>query len=388
MQLCVNTRVLRLKRAVEYPVVRWRPRNSGELGRKMLTWAATASMAALTVACDSPTRPLPCTVEVSGRCWTNLGPIGEWITTVATSRAGLLVGTKSNGVLRYDPSGARWVRLGLAGRFVTSITTLPPPTNRLLVTVIPLPPDTVSAVVYASDDNGTTWYARDGGLSAQRGYYGYAFSLAFDATDADRLFLGLPAAIVRSLDGGATWSSVYGDPLAPGMAVSSLAVSPQGSGRVWAGGQDSRPLPIVLTSRDRGNTWRLFTPSPYFDDAVLSLAADPLADDRLYVGMGGGVRVTEDGGATWRSVLSLRAPGFVTGLSLADSRLVAVSDEQVPNAAPPATVLGVYVSLDRGASWDTLAVPASTSGGIALAIGADRTAFIGTRAGLWSVGLP
>ena len=105
----------------------------------------------------------------------------------------------------------------------------------------------------------------------------------------------------------------------------------------------------------------------------------------FFVGMGDGVRVTEDGGATWRSVLRLRAPGLVTGLSLSGSRLVAVSDEQAPNATPSGTVLGVYLTRDGGMTWDTLAVPASASGGIALAIGAGSAAFIGTRSGLWSV---
>lgn len=363
----------------------WR-RSSLQLARRTRAWIVLALLA-LTAACREPTTPSRCANLPSVQGWTNLGPPGKGITAVALTPAGLLVGTSSDGVLSYDSCSGRWVGLGLSGRIITSVRSVPPARNRLLATVIPLAPDTVSAVLYASDDNGATWYARDGGLSAQRGYYGYAFSLAFDASDANRLYLGLPASVVRSVDGGATWSSVFGDPLAPGIAVSTIATSPQGTGRVWASGQDMQPLAFVLRSDDRGNTWHEFRPSPYSGDAVLSSATDPSTDDRLYVGMGGAVRMTEDGGASWRSVLSLRAPGFVTGLSQADSMLVAVSDEQMPNSVPLATALGLYVTRDRGVSWDTLAVPASASGGTALAIGPGPVAFVGTRSGLWSVPL-
>lgn len=362
---------------------------SGALGRtrRAFSWAALVPLVLLPLACRDPATPAACAVLPSVSGWTELGPAGTWITAVAISPSGLLVGTKAQGVLRYDSCENRWVRIGLEGRFITSIKSLPPPSNRLLVTVIPLAPDTVSAVVYASDDGGTTWYARDGGLSAQRGGYGYAFSLAVDALDVDRLYMGLPAAVVRSVDGGATWSSTYGDPLALGMEVSSLATSPRGSGRVWAGGEDLTLRAFVLRSDDRGDTWTKYRPSPFLEDVVFSMAVDSLADDRLFAGMGGGVRVTEDGGATWRSALSLRAPGLVTGLSLSGSRLVAVSDEQAPSSTPSGTVLGVYLTRDLGTSWNTLAVPASASGGIALAMSAGGAAFIGTRSGLWSVRL-
>jgi photosystem II stability/assembly factor-like uncharacterized protein len=354
-------------------------------------FAVAWTLLALLAGCshDNPIQPLPCTAQVSGRCWTNLGPAGEGITAVALSPFGLLVGTRDKGVLKYDASRARWVTLGPSPKYVTSITVLPTTTNRLLVTLTPRGSDTVSAVVYASDNGGRTWYPRDGGLSAQRGYHGYAFSLAYDPANPSRLFVGLLDAIVRSTDGGATWSAVQGDPQASGLAVSALAVSPHGSGRVWAGGEDNPQLAFVRRSDDGGSTWRSFRPSPIFDDIVLGIATDPVADDRLSVAMGAGVRVSEDGGATWRLVLSLRNPGFATAIALADpSTLVAVSHEEVPIQDDLLFVLGLYVSTDRGVTWDTVPVPASALGGRALAIGSDRVAYVGTRSGVWSVALP
>lgn len=374
----------------EEHVCQWR-RNSLKYARRTLAWAVLAPLLTLP-GCGDSTAPVPCTAQVSGRCWTYLGPAGKWITAVALSPDGVLVGTKSDGVFRYDPSEGSWVSLGLAGRFITSITALPPPTNRLLVTatptVTPWPPDTISAVVYASDDGGRTWYPHDGGLSAQRGYYGYAFSLAFDSSDPNRLYLGLPAAVMRSVDGGATWTTAVGNPQAPGGLVWCLAVSPRDSGRVWAGGESTGQGPLVLRSDDRGNSWNQLTPSPYQEDVVFAIAPDPLARDRLYAGMASGLRVTEDAGVAWRLVLSPRLPGPVTGLAMAGGNLIAVADELVPDSVPLTTVLGLYTTSDRGVTWDTLPVPPNATGAISVAVSAGRIAFIGTKSGLWSVPLP
>lgn len=362
------------------------PRASAHRSRSF-AWALSAFLA-LTASCREATEPLRCAALPRAAGWTNLGPSGKWITAVALTPAGLLVGTRSDGVLRYNSCDGRWVGLGLASRFITSITALRAPSRRLLVTVIPLAPDTVSALLYASDDVGTTWYPRDGGLSAQRGYYGYGFSLAFDSSDENRLYLGVPAALVRSLDGGATWSGVFGDPTAPGNAVWAIAPSRSGSARVWAVGQDPRSEAWVLRSDDRGDTWTEFLPLGHAENAVLSVAAGPSNNDRVFIGVGGGILSSADAGSTWHPVLALPAPGFVTGLLLVDSSLVAVADEQVVTTSAIASVMGLYMSRDSGATWDTLPAPPSATGGIALAISPSRIAFIATRSGLWAVPLP
>jgi photosystem II stability/assembly factor-like uncharacterized protein len=355
-------------------------------GGRACVWIALAPLA-LTAACREPTTPSRCADLPSVQGWTSLGPAGKWITSVALTPVGLLVGTQSDGVFRYDSCRGDWAYSGLAGRDITSITALLPPANRLLVTAIPLFPDTISSVLYASDDGGRTWYPRDGGLSAQRGYYGYAVSLAFDSSNANRLFLGLPAAVMRSLDAGTTWTTAFGDSLGPGGLVWCLAVSPS-SGRVWAAGERGGQFPFVWRSDDGGTTWQQFGPTPYQNDFVLAIAQDPTAKDRLYAGMASGLRETEDAGVTWRLVLSPHLPGPVTGLAVLGDNLVVVSDELVPNSAPTRTVLGLYVTADRGATWDTVPVPPDAWGAIRVAISASRVAFIGTRSGVWSVPLP
>lgn len=335
-------------------------------------------------ACNDSTSPLRCASLPSVSGWTNLGPAGMWIRTVAVTPAGLLVGTMSAGVLRYNSCNGSWDALGLAGRSITSITTLP--SNRLLVTAT-VAGDTVSAVLYASDDLGSTWYPRDGGLSALRGYLGYAYSLAFDSSDVDRLYLGLPNAVERSLDGGATWTTVAGDPLGAGGGVRCLAVSPPVPSRVWACGGTSGGLPSLLRSDDRGDTWTQLIPTPYDGDAVLALAPDPLAQDGLYAGMVSGLWETEDAGVTWRLVLYPRFPGPITSLAMTGGRLTAVSDELVVGAVAITNVMGLYTSSDQGTTWDTLPTPPTATGATTMTVSASRIAFIGTRYGLWAAPL-
>ena len=342
------------------------------------------ALLALVAACRDLTWPSRCANVPAVQDWTNLGPAGELIRSIAVTPAGLLVGTKADGVLRYNSCNGHWDALGLADRLITSIAPAPAPSHRLLITLA----SGVDAVLYASDDYGRTWHPHDGGLSAQTGYRQLAFSVAVDSSDASRLFLGLPAAVMRSLDGGATWTTVHGDSLAAGLAVWCLAVVPPGSSRVWAGGASVGETPLLLRSDDRGSTWVQLAPTSYWGDMVFALAPDPQAPDRLFVGMASGLRETEDAGATWRLILPQRYPGNVTGVAVAGGSLVAASDELIVTTDSITNVLGLYLSRDRGATWDTLVAPRGVTGGVSLAIGSDGTAFVGTKSGVWAVPLP
>ncbi len=365
-------------------------------GRPRPTWRLAWAVAALlagAAACRGATAPAPCGGLPSVSGWTSLGPPGETITAIAVTASGLLIGTLHDGVWRYDSCVGGWVASGLAGRVITSITALRPPSQRLLVTATPYqppsraPPETISAVVYASDDQGRTWYPHDGGLSAQRGYYGYAMGLAFDSSNANRLYLASVGAVMRSLDGGATWTAAWGDPRNFIVTFWSVAVSTLEAGRVWAGGYGGE-FALLGRSDDGGSTWQAVSPSPYPEDVVYAIAPDPAAEARIYVGMASGVHETEDGGATWRWALSLSLPGPVTGLAFLGDTLFAVANLLVPNSVPTTTVLGFYRTRDHGLTWDTLPAPPTVHGAGALAISPDHIAFIGTLSGgVWAVPL-
>jgi len=343
--------------------------------------AGVALLVASAYGCDGATRPLPCTVEISGYCWTELGPAGQWVESVAEVGGTYFAGTR-DGLLRFDSDEWRWTRVAFSGKYVTSITAVPP-IGRLWVTLAPHGTDTITAVAYASDDGGRTWQPRDGGLSAGAEYHGLAISFAFDAGDPRRLFMGLSGQVVRSVDGGATWAYVYGGPVDRGVGVNAIALGPAGSPRGWAGGQDAIGRAFVLRTGDRGANWQRLSPSPALEDAVLAVLGDPRDDGRCFAGTFGAIRVTGDGGASWPPLLVTSRPGWVTGIAFVDSLLLAIADEAVEGSPTAASGLGLYVSTTRGVTWDTLPVPAAAVGGRALAVAPDGALLIATRAGVW-----
>lgn len=334
-------------------------------------------------ACSNATESLPCTVEIPGYCWTDLGLAGERVEAVAQLGDSYFAGTR-NGLFRLQPGHSPWTRVAFAGKYVTSITAIPG-SGRLWVTVAPIGADTTGAVAYASDDGGRTWQPRDGGVSAGNGYHGLALSFAYDQVDPTRLFMGLSDQVLRSLDAGATWTYVYGGPADRGVGVNAISLVPGGSPRGWAGGQDGSGIAFVLRSGDRGATWELLRPSLTPDDAVLAVLGDPYDDARCVIGTYGAVRLTTDAGTSWSPLLLTRLPGWVTGLRYAASLLFAVADEAPEPSSTATSALGLYRSSDRGLTWDTLSVPSGIEGGRALAAGPDGTLLIGTRAGVWRI---
>nr|MDP9122052.1 hypothetical protein [Acidobacteriota bacterium] len=99
-------------------------------------------------------------------------------------------------------------------------------------------------------------------------------------------------AVVRSRDGGATWTrQALG--LAPGGQTSSMAVS-----------ADGRLLYVyssegVLRSQDGATTWQRLPPAPLQDSTSLTLVIDPLASSTLYGYAKDRFFRSQGGGASW-----------------------------------------------------------------------------------------
>jgi photosystem II stability/assembly factor-like uncharacterized protein len=197
--------------------------------------------------------------------------------------------------------------------------------------------------VFMSPDNGDTWIPRSSGISDL-----YIYALAYRPASGS-LFAGTRSALLRSIDGGASWQPLTDGLPAGAVSVVRLAVDP--SGNVFAGVYSSTSIDLYVSSNN-GDLWSQVSawPAEYpplamaffpggkvlagaFDDGIYTapnagaewtlvnsgltargivcLAAN--ASGHVFAGTGTGAYRTKDGGTTWQKVFS---DGAVTSIVL------------------------------------------------------------------------
>jgi photosystem II stability/assembly factor-like uncharacterized protein len=138
------------------------------------------------------------------------------------------------------------------------------------------------AALVRSTDGGATWTRADSGLAGDRVFY-----LAVDPLDPRILYatsggrFGNLTGVSKSLDGGASWSGL-------GPPVVGNLVFAAGGGTLWGSSQDTQ----VFASRDGGASWQSVG-GPQVR-TLLRLIPDPADPDRLYAATSGGLWVLED----------------------------------------------------------------------------------------------
>jgi photosystem II stability/assembly factor-like uncharacterized protein len=196
-----------------------------------------------------------------------------------------------------------------------------------------------SSILYTKDrkstDGGASWvpFPVKGSVPVVRpGASNVLFALR-GATDP-------PGAVMKSVDGGASWSSS-----SAGIAhasVDAVAISPSSPDVMYAWrSSPSFPFPIqpatIYVSTDGGSSW---TPRSIPTAFIGAFVVNPSQPSTLYV-MAGGVLKSTDGAMTWTGPVT-----FGTSTTSANSLV-----------APTATTLfidtsgGIYRSGDTGATW-------------------------------------
>ena len=143
------------------------------------------------------------------------------------------------GVYRSIDGGISWV-LGNSGLYDTQLLDLKihPQTTSILYAATP-------SGVFQSVDAGASWIA----LASPR----RASEIAIDPSNPDQMFVTTEGnGIARSTDGGQTWIPLT-DGLGDVTQFVSVAVSPDGSGRVYAGSVNQG----IFISNNNGETWSL-----------------------------------------------------------------------------------------------------------------------------------
>ncbi len=187
------------------------------------------------------------------------------------------------------------------------------------------------------------------------------------AVDGALVALFTDAGVYRSVDGGASWRSAAGVG-APGEIFSVQA----GAGRFFAvaGGKDVGDRSAIVVSDDAGSSWTALAPLPD-NEAVgeIFAAEDVLLATGLYSGK---LHRSTDGGVSWAIVEEGRA-GWATSFAAHGTDLFAMA----PGAA------SVFRSTDRGLSWSEVVLSAfdHTGFGLPALVGAGDELFAALGSG-------
>lgn len=191
-------------------------------------------------------------------------------------------------------------------------------------------------------------------------------AIRFAGGGDDVLYFGHHHGLLRSDDGGRTWSAFVDRPNFDAMGVA------QSGSRLYVAGHD-----VFQMSDDGGRTWAAVIHNLPGTD-IHAFSTSPLQPDRLYAFVvGHGLYRSEDSGASWVRVSS-HLPADVMGLHVAPG-----APETLYAASMSA---GVLISSDAGASWVPLNEGLGTRRVLAVAgLATGGAAFAGTSEGLYRI---
>lgn len=191
-------------------------------------------------------------------------------------------GTQGNGVYRSVDAGRSWVLLGLSGQIVKSLAVSPHDPGVIYAGVKP-------AAVYKSSDGGQHWAELEGFRRipnrwwwfspAEPPFRAYVNALTISPVDPNVVLAGIElGAVVRSEDGGRTWSAHL-----PGAIRDCHGLTFHIHNGQWvyeAGGTGGG----AALSRDGGRTWHQ-PKSGLAQKYGVACAADPVRPEVWYVAL-------------------------------------------------------------------------------------------------------
>ncbi|MES1244306.1 MAG: YCF48-related protein [Acidobacteriota bacterium] len=214
-------------------------------------------------------------------------------------------------LFRSTDAGLTWNRVR------TDRTTIFGPT-----TVAVDPADRSNVFVVHSD--GAVWRSADAGRTWEAtGHAGLqATELMIDPQTPSTLYAtgiggvaGAGSGIVKSIDGGATWTLL---PAGPAAFYSDLDVAPSSPSTLYASAHLENFTPVFLRSTDGGATWTHLGFQGH-GAVYASLAVDPLVATTVYTSDQGYIHRSTDGGATWSQISNPVDSNATYPLTISDS---------------------------------------------------------------------
>jgi len=287
----------------------------------------------------------------SGAHWNRIYNDGSGLISIQTiaidpsTTSTLYIGSFSGGVLRSTNSGTS---------FSPAKTGLP----AVGVDALAINPSTASTVyagtlngVFATGNSGAAWSASSNGLALTT-----VTTLAIDPATPATIYAGTTlSGIFKSVDGGGSWTSIYtgigttGNGSCAMPSIATLAIDPSTPATLYAGTLCTQQK-AVLKSIDGGATWNpAVTGLPLYGE-IASLAIDPQNTSTIYAAAAGtGLYLSTNAGANWTLVDAVPTTDQFTSVS------ISASTGNPSRIALSTNGDGVYLSTDGGASFDQLA---------------------------------
>ena len=192
-----------------------------------------------------------------------------------------------------------------------------------------------SSGIVKTADGGASWKALPLPDSRPPGLpFSNAMPLAMDSQSPVTIYVsgGFPTALLKTSDGGATWSVVDST-----MSFFSMAIGPQGSNTLYGANSSG-----IFKSTDAGLSWTA-TGSGQSSGAgfFFNVVIDPQDPRTLYASGFDGLFKTTDGGANWTSL----------NYGLSTARIQALALDPQNSSSMYATYWGLLKSADAGSHW-------------------------------------
>ena len=330
------------------------------------TTIALLSLAGWTLAAPSP----------AGAQWASLGLSGHAVRRLC-EQSGVLYACTNDGLYRLALGGpdTLWSPVGFGGEKVLDLVAIDSQTLLAAKSLTVATDDTVS--LFRSIDAAASWQPFQNGFGS--GGSREARRLLAPANAPGTVFAANNR-IEKSTDGGLSWRVV-----GQSWVLNALEASPSNPGRFWAGGENAFFSPIVHESDDAGETWSWITLAADGDNAVDAIAPHPFDPDIVYLGMEGRVMMSDDGGATWKTLTTPTPSNYTFGLAVPAALPLRIYASGASIFDDPRGVV-LHRSWDGGQSWEALCYPRASGTGVMHVLlreaETEETAYLATANGV------